>query len=90
MQREGFENDQPGDHCDYFHYHIIIVTISTLVRPYGQKTKDIAKGTTDSRHCVLLLIQYLHFKAEASTRFEILVKLQLGLVWQRNNFDKSI
>ena len=22
MQREGFENDQPGDHCDYFHYHI--------------------------------------------------------------------
>ena len=36
---------------------------------------NIAKGTTDPRQWVLWLIQQLYFKAEASTSFEILVKL---------------
>jgi len=39
--------------------------------------KNVAKGTSDPRW-VLWLIQHLEFKAEASTSFEILVKLQIG------------
>ena len=44
---------------------------------------NIAKGTTEPRHWVLWLIQQFYFKAEASTSFEILVKLQFGFVGQR-------
>ena len=45
--------------------------------------KNIAKGASDLGHWVLWLIQHLLFKAEASTSFEILVKVQLGFVWKR-------
>ena len=49
--------------------------------------------TTGSRHWVLWLNQHLYIKVEASTIFDILVKLQLGFVLQGvrstcNNFDK--
>ena len=44
--------------------------------------KNVAKGTSDPRW-VLWLIQHLEFKAEASTSFEMSVKLQLGFVWKR-------
>ena len=43
----------------------------------------LTHGFILERHWVLWLIQHLLFKAEASTSFEILVKLQLGFVWQR-------
>ena len=41
-----------------------------------------------------LLILHLQIKAEASTNFDILVELQLGIVWERarntkTNIDKS-
>ena len=42
---------------------------------------NIAKGTTDPRHWVL--IEHHQYKAEASTSLEILVKLQLGFVLQK-------
>ena len=51
---------------------------------------NIAKGTTDPRHWVLRLLQHLEFKAEASTSIEILVKLQLGFVWQEAKYLEQL
>ena len=49
----------------------------------GDLITNIAKGRTEPRQWVLWLIQQLESKAETSINFEISVKLQLGLVWQR-------
>ena len=71
------------------HYFDLIFSW-TITACREQNTK-----TLDTRHWVLWLIRQHYFKAQASTSFEILVKLQQGFVWQKtrnsqNNFDKSM
>ena len=76
--------------ASYIFRKIDSVELSLVNSSLGKKDKNVAIGTTDPREVSTLTHSTPQFKAGASTRFEILVKLQLGFVLQRaRNTQKS-